>query len=379
MQTMWIPELGVIVVGILIGISCCAVYYLKREKTQKRADSGIGRPASRLKERQANREMMLAFNGPRLGPLILSGKCWENGDGRPITYIFNILPDATFSGSSTDDTGTSVVNGKICIPEGGTIGIIAWRETRQGVSMEASGTIDIRKGQAVVRASYVSGSRGAQGSVEVSGGTDAEPGLQQGQICSVEVSATDAELGLRQGHVFNAKASATDPELDLQRDHIITAFAAPPQSHGQHGAAQVVPIFACQAVGVPVKGPMKVALADGEGDIIRHCSTASTTASSVADQGDVIRHSRGSTRRRTAPGVPWRLPSRSPSPAEQPEEPLAWLMGTDSPARSRSPVKTACADGWSRRTTADEEEGNGANQGEGKRHSRRAARRRTAP
>jgi hypothetical protein len=201
-----------VVLGSIVGICCCCVCYTNSRGIQFQRNSGIGGAASQLKQKQASRETMAAFNGPRIGRLLLTGKYCENGDEKPTSYALDITPGGAFSGSSTDDDGRAEVQGKICIRSGDTTGNIAWRETRRGAHLEASGVIDAEYGQVVVRASYVSSYQGTQGSVEVSAAASVPGQVVNGQAC-----------------------------------------AAPPQNSGQFGTAQVVPTVVGQVVGVPGK------------------------------------------------------------------------------------------------------------------------------
>jgi len=131
--------------------------------------------------KEKNREAMSAFNGPGLGPLVFSGTYRENGDEKPTSYNLNITPGGTFSGSSTDDDGTAMVDGKVYILSGADRGDIAWCETRPSFSIEASGSIHVSPVQVIVKADYISSYGKTKGSVEVSAANPC-PGLQQGQI-----------------------------------------------------------------------------------------------------------------------------------------------------------------------------------------------------
>jgi len=207
-----------VVVGIIVGMCCCVACFKNSQGIQRQLNSGLGGAASQLERKQASRETMPAFNGPRLGRLFLSGKYCENRDEKPTSYTLDITPGGTFSGSSTDDDGTAVVQGKIYILNGETDGNIAWCETRQNVHIEASGIIDVAYGRVVVRASYVSSFQGTQG--------------------SVEVSDTTSGFGLQQGQVINGQPCA-----------------GALHSTGHLGNAQVVPSVVGQVVGIPTESP----------------------------------------------------------------------------------------------------------------------------
>lgn len=216
-----------VLVGVLVIIACCAMFYMTRRKIHEKLEYWISGEVSQLKDKQACRERMPAFNGPRLGQLVLSGMYRVEGNEKPAKCSFDISPDGSLSGSSARDDGTALLHGKIYIPSGGKVGSIAWRETRQFVCMEASGSIDIRNGRVLVEASYVSSHRGMQGLVEISGAT-AQPRPQQ--------------------------------------DHNANACAAPLQHRGQHGSAKVAPSVVGQVAGVHGKSTISAAWVDGSSD-----------------------------------------------------------------------------------------------------------------